>query len=108
MVLGQFWQRPAAAAGQAGPDPSHRDSDYEGRPDASLREVVGRLEEGRLKYQKDMVRGLESSRRTSLGPLTSQKFGRLLAQANPDPTRGARAGGRAHGFRFAAATTSSR
>jgi NADPH-dependent curcumin reductase CurA len=61
-------------------DAQHRLGDF-------LRDVSGWIQQGRLKYQEDIVEGLENAPRAFLGLFEGKNLGKLLVRVSDDPTQ---------------------
>ena len=61
--------------------------DHAGLEAAFRREVGALVRAGRLKYQEDVVSGLDRAPQALIGLLAGSNFGKLLVEVSPDPTR---------------------
>ena len=61
-------------------DHFHRTPDF-------LREVLGWIDEGKIKYREHIVRDLESAPRAFLGLFEGENVGKLIVQIGEDPTK---------------------
>ena len=62
-------------------------SDHADRAPEFLRETMGWVQAGRLRYREDIVEGLENAPRAFIGLLRGENFGKRLIRVGPDPTR---------------------
>src|SRR5690554_5299486 len=61
--------------------------DFDSRFPDFLRDVSGWVRSGEVKYQEDIVEGLENTVSAFQGLLSGRNRGKLLIQVSPDPTR---------------------
>jgi NADPH-dependent curcumin reductase len=59
--------------------------DYQHRFDEFLRDVLGWLQSGKLKYKEDLVIGLENAPHAFIGLLRGDNFGKLVVKVTEDP-----------------------
>jgi len=62
-------------------------SDHADRSGEFLREAIGWVQAGRLRYREDIVEGRENAPRACIGLLRGEKFGKRLIRVGADPTR---------------------
>jgi NADPH-dependent curcumin reductase len=63
-------------------------SDHPGREADFLRDVSGWLKGRKIRYNEDVVEGLENAPRAFLGLFRGENFGKLLVRVGDDPARG--------------------
>jgi hypothetical protein len=62
-------------------------SDHADRSGEFLREAIGWVQAGRLRYREDIVEGLDNAPRAFIGLLRGENFGKRLIRVGADPTR---------------------
>lgn len=61
--------------------------DYQDRRAEFVHDVSQWLEDGKLKYKEDIVKGLEAAPDAFMGLLQGQNFGKLIVQVSDDPSK---------------------
>ena len=61
--------------------------DHADRSGEFLREAIGWVQAGRLRYREDIVEGLDNAPRAFIGLLRGENFGKRLIRVGADPTR---------------------